>query len=180
MRPAEALDALELLLDEGQAVAAVMRLDANRWVTDEPGSAALLGALVAGSALQFTAESSILERLLEVPIGVRRRMVLEDAVSAELALVVRIDAARVDRHRPFKAMGVDSLMALELRNRLESQTGLQLSATIVWNYPTVAVLSEYLAGRMHVDLDGDMTHPDDVAPADEAVGVASRPSSRRC
>jgi hypothetical protein len=50
-------------------------------------------------------------------------------------------------------MGLDSLMTLDLRNRLEASLGLSLSATLVWNYPTVATLTEYLAGKMDTPLD---------------------------
>jgi acyl carrier protein len=97
--------------------------------------------------------------------------VLEDAVCAELAPVLRVEAHRVDRHRPFKAMGLDSLMALELRNRLEFQTAVHLSATLAWNYPTVAILASYLAHRMNVSLDlADELVP---APASASAPVSA-------
>lgn len=49
-------------------------------------------------------------------------------------------------------MGFDSLMALELRNRIEAALGLKLSATLLWNYPTVAALTPYLLGRVEKTL----------------------------
>jgi hypothetical protein len=49
-------------------------------------------------------------------------------------------------------MGMDSLMALELRNRLEASLGLSLSATLVWGYPTVAALAPHLAEKMGMTL----------------------------
>jgi hypothetical protein len=44
-------------------------------------------------------------------------------------------------------------MALELRNRLESEAQLKLSATLAFNYPTVAALAAHLADRMELPLD---------------------------
>jgi hypothetical protein len=50
-------------------------------------------------------------------------------------------------------MGFDSLMALELRNRLEASLGVTLSATMAWNFPTVVTLAGHLAERMRLPLD---------------------------
>jgi myxalamid-type polyketide synthase MxaE and MxaD len=43
-------------------------------------------------------------------------------------------------------MGLTSLMAMELRNRLESALARPLSATLAWNYPTVEALVGFLCG----------------------------------
>ena len=43
-------------------------------------------------------------------------------------------------------MGLTSLLAMELRNRLEAALGRSLSATLAWNYPTVTAIVDYLAG----------------------------------
>ena len=80
---------------------------------------------------------------------------MEDGICAEVAPVLRVVVQRLDRQQPLKAMGLDSLMALELRNRLEHATGLTLSATIVWNYPTVTVLADHLASLMGIALEPD-------------------------
>jgi hypothetical protein len=45
-------------------------------------------------------------------------------------------------------MGLDSLMGVELRNRLELDLGLRLPATLAWNYPTVDALSTFLLGKI--------------------------------
>jgi myxalamid-type polyketide synthase MxaE and MxaD len=42
-------------------------------------------------------------------------------------------------------MGLSSLMAIELRNRLETALGRPLSATLAWNYPTIEAIIGYLA-----------------------------------
>jgi acyl carrier protein len=78
---------------------------------------------------------------------------MEEAVRAQLAPVLRVAPERIDRNRPLEAMGLDSLMSLEFRNRLEVETGLKLSATLAFNYPTVAHLAAHLADRMNVVLD---------------------------
>jgi phthiocerol/phenolphthiocerol synthesis type-I polyketide synthase B len=67
-----------------------------------------------------------------------------DAIAA--ARVLRISPRKLDSRRPLGTMGLDSLMAIELRNRLEALLGRSLSATLAWNYPTVEALAAFLSG----------------------------------
>ena len=60
--------------------------------------------------------------------------------------VLKLTPAKIDARKPLGTMGLTSLMALELRNRLEPLHGKPLSATLAWNYPTVDALVAFLAG----------------------------------
>ncbi len=64
-------------------------------------------------------------------------------------LVDRAAIAREDVHRdkPFAEYGLDSLTAVELSQELEDWVGVEVVATVAWNYPTPASLSVYLAGE---------------------------------
>ena len=68
--------------------------------------------------------------------------VVRDAV----ARTMKFSIDELDPTKEFGAMGLTSLLALELRNRLERALGRPLSATLAWNYPTVATLSAHLSG----------------------------------
>ena len=76
-----------------------------------------------------------------------RKQLLESAVRDTAARVLRVSPRRLDSRRPLGTMGLDSLMAIELRNRLEALLGRSLSATLAWNYPTVEALATFLSGE---------------------------------
>lgn len=85
-----------------------------------------------------------------------RRALLESFLQEQVAQVLKQARSRIDIHRPFRSLGLDSLMGLELRNRLEAGIGVPLPATIVWNYPTVAALAPFLAERLELALEEPM------------------------
>jgi phthiocerol/phenolphthiocerol synthesis type-I polyketide synthase B len=73
-----------------------------------------------------------------------RRAKIETIVRGTLGGILRRPAATLDARQPFGSMGVDSLMAVEIRNRLEAAIERPLSATLTWNYPTVDALSAHI------------------------------------
>ncbi|MCA9972911.1 MAG: acyltransferase domain-containing protein, partial [Anaerolineales bacterium] len=108
-------------------------------------------AATAAAAAQ-PAPDNIRARLLAVEPGRRRQQLFESYLREQVGRVLRMPPTRVPPDKPFKALGLDSLMAVELKNRLENGLDLPLSATLVWNYPTVARMAEFLAEKMGVPL----------------------------
>ncbi|RJO70846.1 amino acid adenylation domain-containing protein [Nocardia panacis] len=101
-------------------------------------------------------------RLVDAPPGKRRalleslvRQVVTDSIGSDIGL---------DPNAGFFALGMDSLTAIELRNRLQTALGCRLGQMVVFDYPTIASLTEHLwdlLGAAETDAEFDAT--DDVA-----------------
>ncbi|NSC19717.1 acyltransferase domain-containing protein [Streptomyces albus subsp. chlorinus] len=74
--------------------------------------------------------------------------VLLDHVSSALAAVLGTPDAGIDPHRPLSEMGVDSIMTVSLRRRLQQLTGILLPPTLLWNQPTATAIAGFLAERL--------------------------------
>ena len=93
-----------------------------------------------------TAARDVLDVLSRLPTA-KRRNTLMDVVQAHTAAVLGLsNPDEIDPARPLNEQGVDSLMAVELRNMLGKGLGLQkgLPATLVFDYPTIETLTDFL------------------------------------
>ena len=75
----------------------------------------------------------------------QQQAVLRDLVRSHIATVLGAPTAEdINPDHNFQDLGLDSLTALELRNRLKTATGLTLSPTLIFDYPTPTTLADYL------------------------------------
>jgi epothilone polyketide synthase D len=104
---------------------------------------------------KFTAreETSLVERL--------RAMTAQDAREALrvrlmqlVGDVLHVAPERVPLRKALRSAGLDSLMGLELRNKLELMLDLRLPASVIWNYPTIESLSAHLFERVGLRANG--------------------------
>ncbi|MFG2822930.1 SDR family NAD(P)-dependent oxidoreductase [Kitasatospora sp. NPDC048365] len=148
----EAWAALGRLLERGgEQVVGYVPLNLRQWFDAYPDTAALRSWQVLREASRqggnATGGGEFRSALLAAAED-ERPALAEQKVRELAGRVLRLDPAAIDRETPFKALGLDSLMGLELRNRLEAAFGLKLSPTLLWTYGSSRALAEVLCDRL--------------------------------
>ncbi|MFD6393961.1 type I polyketide synthase, partial [Nocardia sp. NPDC060259] len=93
-------------------------------------------------------ESALRQRLAGLPRAERRHL-LSTIVSEQIGSVLGYSGAHTDdMDRPFTDLGFDSVTAVEFRNRLSSATGTALPATLVFDYPTLTAVADFLVAEL--------------------------------
>ncbi|MBP7569535.1 MAG: acyltransferase domain-containing protein [Acidobacteria bacterium] len=149
----DGIAALERIIERRLAQAAVAPVDPVRfreshWYRADPRYFAFASdddAPVADSRRE--AGPGARDVVLALPQA-ERAAALAALVRDELAHVLGLPAGQIDFQRPMGTLGLESLLALELRNRLERRLSLTLAATVVWKHPTVNALAAHLGERL--------------------------------
>ena len=93
------------------------------------------------------------ERLAVAGSEADQNAIVLDLIVPHVAAVLGYGStAPIKAKREFQELGFDSLTAIELRNRLTAATGQRLSATLIFDYPTPALLADHL--RLQITRDG--------------------------
>jgi myxalamid-type polyketide synthase MxaB len=147
IQPEEGMVALENLLLRSQSQVGVFPVNWSQFSTQVPGveKMPLLSGLV--SAQPSLARKSTLIEELEAKAIPDRRSLLTTHIRSMLAQTLGIqDGKKIGMHESFfDALGLDSLMAVELKNRIESSLNVSLSSTLLFDYPILKKLVNHLA-----------------------------------
>ncbi len=108
-----------------------------------------LGAAATGAPpATATRTPDLAQRLHGLAPEDQRRVLLELVCEHAAAVLGHPGGHAVDHDRAFGDLGFDSMVGIELRNRLTSHTGLALSRTLIFDYPTPAALADHLRRRL--------------------------------
>ncbi|HKI40376.1 MAG TPA: SDR family NAD(P)-dependent oxidoreductase, partial [Mycobacterium sp.] len=88
-------------------------------------------------------KTRLVEQLTNAPVQQRKRL-LADYLRDAVAEVTRVDAAEIREDAGFFDLGMDSLMAVELRHRIEQAVGKEVPATLAMDHPRLADVVDYL------------------------------------
>ncbi len=176
--PQEGLDALEWALQQNEIQLGVLAADWNEVLKPyAAGEEPMLFQEIARQVRERTikkktqvSERSLHQQLAET-VPNKRKPLLLGHIRQKAAEVLSVSNANmVDIYQPLQSMGLDSLMAVELRNKLSQSADRTLSATLLFEYPTISAVTDYLAHEVFM-LDEDNQPASE--PAEKAQSQAS-------
>jgi acyl transferase domain-containing protein/acyl carrier protein len=178
-------DLFARLLGSGRAQVAVLPVNWRRWRELYPAFTAsrfLEGVVPPEGGSRVDASGSPALRATLLAASPEERVTrLRDYLLGRVAEVLRITVTELDPAEPLGTLGLDSLMALELRSRVEADTGISVPMVRLLQGPSVDALAAELAGRTGDTPPGASARPDRAAAeGDEsnllAHVVAQRPA----
>ncbi|WP_329172493.1 type I polyketide synthase [Streptomyces sp. NBC_01477] len=104
----------------------------------------------------------------DLPPEELRTRLLEE-VGVQIAGEMKLATTQLDHRKSLVEQGLDSVMTIVIRRRLEKRFGTKLPATLLWHQPTVSAISEHLAGL----LGGAAPLPGEAGAAEQAAPVAA-------
>lgn len=148
LKPEEGLQILGRLLVSDEVSIGVVPLNLRQWGAfhQVASASARFSALRSSVSPETPSEGDhAFETKLRALPAAKRAGLIADHLRAQVAQVLRIAESQVELDTPLTSLGLDSLMGLELRNRVESMFGIKVPATLLWTYPTLLALSGQLA-----------------------------------
>ncbi|MFG3134469.1 type I polyketide synthase, partial [Streptomyces tendae] len=94
------------------------------------------------------ARDELVRRLTGRPAAEQEQLLTELVAGHVAAVLGHASPDDIEPRTAFQEMGFDSLAAVELRNALNSATGMRLPATLVFDHPTTAALARHLMAEI--------------------------------
>jgi acyl transferase domain-containing protein/acyl carrier protein len=165
--PQLGLEALRMLISSSAAQVAVAPVDWAAFCKSD--SSPLITDLRPADVTLDEAPSSFRRQFEAVPLADKRPFLVE-YVRSQVALIRGVAPSEIDLTRGLFELGLDSLMAIDLRKTLEESLGCSLPSTIAFDYPTVDALVDYIA-RDVLFVEGAPREP--VSEADPKAALAA-------
>uniref|UniRef100_UPI000463344D SDR family NAD(P)-dependent oxidoreductase n=2 Tax=unclassified Mycobacterium TaxID=2642494 RepID=UPI000463344D len=108
---------------------------------------ATLGAAGTGEQASTGASAAGAPDWATIPAD-QRREELVVRLQAILARELRTSASAVDVDQPFPEMGLDSMIAMTVLKETQQLVGVDLSASMLWNHPSISALTTHLVGLL--------------------------------
>ena len=135
------------LSEETQVMA--MQIDFSKWA--QYNQAVLKNHFYSKVIEQQTAPESTTKEEHSFASAEEYKKHIKNRIKQHISSATKLNTAKIKEEETFKSLGLDSLHALQLKNKLQDDFSLSLNVAVVWQYPTVQKLADFLAKELKVE-----------------------------
>ncbi|MEV5839734.1 SDR family NAD(P)-dependent oxidoreductase [Nocardia sp. NPDC052112] len=159
--PTDGIDALERILANGYTHIGYSPIDLERWLASYPAVAqsTLFSDLLAARD-NTSPESALLDELLAADTEPRRRAILNAHIIESVRDILGGSNRHITPSTSMVLLGLDSLAAVQLQNRLQHALAITIESGAIWVRPTPAGLTDWILNRMGMLSDEEVPDED--------------------
>lgn len=76
---------------------------------------------------------------------------IKTSIKQHISQITKIPISKIKEDSTFKSIGIDSLMALQLKNKIQADYQLNLNVSSVWSYPTVEKYAQFIIDELNLN-----------------------------
>jgi acyl carrier protein len=170
------IEALEKLMQQTSPQVVVMPVDWSSFLRpfgegNEPALLSDLAAAVEPTMADDSVASGLLQDLQNAEPDERHELLVSFLSDRIVAILGLASVDQINTHKALSEMGMDSLMAVELKNTLDAAVKRNLPATIAFEYPTIDAMATYLVNDV-LTFEAEVDLPVEEPPAAEREDTA--------
>ena len=74
----------------------------------------------------------------------------KNIIKGHISAITKIPITKIKEDATFKSMGIDSLMAVQLKNKFQTEFGINIAVSSIWTYSTVEKYAHFIADELYV------------------------------
>jgi len=121
-----------------------------------------------------TQQKDLRKTLIVIPEREERIQLLKSHLVEITAAIIKMDVDKLSTKTKFKSLGIDSLMAVQFRNKVEKATELKLSVADIWSHPTIDDYTQFILGQIDATVDSRI---EKTKSASDKINLSARDGS---
>ncbi len=152
----DALEVLDSVYNSGLAQLGILKLNAGKMALyySALANSDYFKPLLRGNNNENSdKKENFIEAYLRLTHAEAEEEALITLITQLVAKIVKSPSAKIKSSMTFKGLGIDSLMAIQVRNLIEKSLHIKLSVALFWNYPSIKEYAGFLRNKLSEDLE---------------------------